>query len=701
MSIPPNDNSNSLAQSLKRERLHSESPIHRNLQSGIYRAITTGQPDPEGRGRLAAYVPKLGGDPDHPMFFQYASPMGGSNSSGSYGMFSVPPDAGVTILVFFAENGELSEGYWFAVAQEVPNVLAGGPSGPARNDGTGQGEGAFTDIPSADTVTGSLAEHQGATSGDDSGDGLRGSTDSARDNSTNWTTEEMQNVERLRSFNEEIGGGRAYASLTPGERAYAIHMGYITAPSNDDTIDDARASRNAENNPTNPDATDPRGNQLAAPNHDRNVNVAGQGLYTDSVRGQSTASPVRNASYETPQHSSVHGWRTPGSNAITMDDGNISPDGEIHPNQIRIQTGSGASVILDGTNDLIYVVNSTGSGWVEIGAKGEIMAYAQGSISMRAEKDFNIRADQNINMEAGQKINIKSGDNFAVNSGNQTHIKSEGSQFYDSGGSNHTKVRTNMYVSTGNDLHLNGPQAAMSPGLSTTSHPDIQEGSSTQVNESIMSTMPSHEPMMRANPGVGGSYPGGETSGSSGGTQPDSGSAQGQGEAAGQDGPPPDLEDAEGLATITSRGGASTQVAAVFQRNFQGFIDDLEATGYVVRMLGGYCNRNARGTSRPSYHAMGAAIDVNWDVNGYGSRPRGWNGPTTRGSQYGCDLPLNVSEIAARHGLGWGGNWSSPWDPMHFSAGSGERGAYQFPRNYRVVTTADITGQRSVRQWTG
>jgi hypothetical protein len=700
MSIPPNDNSNSLAQSIKREKVRSESPIHANIQSGIYRAITTGQPDPEGRGRLAAYVPKLGGDPDHPMFFQYASPTGGSNGSGSYGFFSVPPDAGVTILVFFAENGELSEGYWFAVAQEVPNVLAGGPAGPARNDGTGQGSGAFTDVPSADTVSGSLAEHQGsgATTSGDGGDGLRGnsSTDTPSDETAAWTTADAQEVERLRSFNEDIGGGRVRAQLTPGERAYAISRGYISAGredsptpevTNPDSIDDARAARNAPEN--------------TRPNHDRNVNVAGQGLYTDPVRGQSTASPIRNASYETPQHSSVHGWRTPGSNAITMDDGNISPDGEIHPNQIRIQTGSGASVILDGTNDLIYVVNSTGSGWVEIGAQGEIMAYAKGSISMRAENDFNIRADKNINMEAGQKINIKSGDNFSVNSGNQTHIKSDGSQFYDSGGSNHTKVRTNMYASTGGDIHLNGPQAAMSPGLSTTSHPDIQEGSSTQVSDSIVSNMPSHEPMMRSNPGVGGSYPGGDSSGANGGVQNDPNSSQGQGEASGQDGPPPELDDAEGLATITSRGGASTQVAAVFQRNFQGFIDDLEATGYVVRMLGGYCNRNARGSSRPSYHAMGAAIDVNWDVNGYGSRPRGWDGNTTRGSQYGCDLPLNVSEIAARHGLGWGGNWSSPWDPMHFSAGSGERGAYQFPRNYKVVTTADITGQRSVRQWTG
>ena len=693
MSIP-NDNSNSFASSVNRSRLHSETPISENIQSGIYRAVTTGEPDPEGRGRLAAYIPKLGGDPDHPLFFQYASPFGGSNGGGSYGFFSVPPDAGVTILVFFAENGEISEGYWFAVAQEVPNVAAGGPAGTARRDGTGQGEGTHADIPSADNVAGSLADARNPDANDPRGADQRNTPSS--NNQPAWTTADAQEVERLRSFNEDIGGGRIRAQLSEGERAYAISMGYISSGredsptpevTNPESIDDARAARNAPEN--------------TRPNHGRNINVAGQGIYSDPVRGQTTASPVRNASYETPQHSSVYGWRTPGSNAITMDDGNVSPDGEIHPNQIRIQTGSGASVILDGTNDLIYVVNSTGSGWVEIGAKGEIMAYAQGSISMRAEKDFNIRADQNINMEAGQKINIKSGDNFAVNSGNQTHIKSDGSQFYDSGGSNHTKVRTNMYVSTGNDLHLNGPQAAMSPGLSTTSHPDIQEGSSTQVSDSIMSTMPSHEPMMRSNPGIGGTYPGGDSSGANGGTQSDPGSAEGQGEAAGQDGPPPELDEAAGLATIRSRNGVTTQVAAVFQSNFQGFIDDLEATGYVIRMLGGYCNRNARGSSRPSYHAMGAAIDVNWDVNGYGSRPRGWNAPTTRGPQFGCDLPLNVSEIAARHGLGWGGNWSSPWDPMHFSAGSGERGAYQFQRSYNVVSSADITGQRSVRQWTG
>ena len=93
-----------------------------------------------------------------------------------------------------------------------------------------------------------------------------------------------------------------------------------------------------------------------------------------------------------------------------MDDGSVGDDGVIHPNQIRIASGSGAQVIVDGTNDFIYAINSSGSGWVEIGADGEVMVYAEGNMSIRTEKDFNLRADRNINLEAAEKINIRSGE---------------------------------------------------------------------------------------------------------------------------------------------------------------------------------------------------------------------------------------------------------------------------------------------------
>ena len=719
-----NTNGNTLGRALRDKRHNTSSPITESIKSGIYRAITTGQPDPEGRGRVAAYVPKLGGEPDYPIFFQYASPFGGQNGQGSYGMFAVPPDAGVTILVFFADGGELSEGYWFASTQETHDVVAGGTSGQAEADGTGQGEGAFVNVPAAKANPTELSTLQGTNPSSrlDGKDGLSGNTSVAPEvtpsdagltpdygdlysesrisqNERSEDTSEVKekNAERIPTNVVRSSDGTPVRSETGG----FVCNGECVF---DDEVEDANEKEDDLQNEVEEGNEEQENTQTTSthPNSSRNANVAAQGVYSDSVRGQSTANPRRDANYENPQHSKVYGIKTPGANALTIDDGSVDDDGTVHPNQIRLQTGSGASIVLDGTNDMIYMINSTGSGWVEIGASGEIMAYAQGSISMRAEKDFNLRADRNINMEAGSNIHVKAGNHYHLNAGNQAHIKSGGSQFYDSGGANHTKVATNMYASTGGDIHLNGPQASMSPGIPTTSHPDIQSLASTQVDDSIVATMPSHEPMMRPKPSP--TQSGGTPNSPANTPVADPTTASGASEAAGNEGPPPEISDAEGLATIRSRNGVTTQVAAVFQKNFQGFIDDLEASGYEVTMLGGYCNRNARGSTRPSYHAMGAAIDVNWNQNGYGSRPSGWGDHATginQGRGYKCDLPNNVGAIAARHGLGWGGNWSNPWDPMHFSAGSGERGAYQFPRSYKIVTSADITGTRTVRQWTG
>ena len=466
------ENLNSLAGALRKDKQSNLNPALKNIQSGIYHAITVsskrdGSPlvDPEGRGRIAAYVPKLGGNPENPLYFQYATPFGGSNDMGSYGLHAVPPSGGITILVFFADNGELSEGYWFAVAQEVPDIASGGASGPPKVDGSGQGEGVFKDQPSAKINNTELSKSQGANTSSIS----------------------------VTPTNIEVATDIADSGLTPKLNG-KDGLIKVTEDGEDpaDEVITGRNQRNASNN-----RNDPRERDQVPENHPRNINTARQGIYADGVRGQTTASPLRNASYKEPKPNTVFGLKTPGSTALTMDDGSVDDNGFVHPNQIRLQTGSGASVILDGTNDLIYMINSTGSGWIEIGSGGEVMIYAQGSMSMRTEKDFNLRADRNINIEAVEKINIKSGDDFQVNSGDQIHLKSEGSQFFDSAGSNHTKVGSNMYVTTGGILHLNGPTAAISPGINTVSHNDIQNLESTKIEDSILSTMVSHEPMIR------------------------------------------------------------------------------------------------------------------------------------------------------------------------------------------------------------
>lgn len=123
----------------------------------------------------------------------------------------------------------------------------------------------------------------------------------------------------------------------------------------------------------------------------------------------------------------------------------------------------------------------------------------------------------------------------------------------------------------------------------------------------------------------------------------------------------------DGLTSITAKSGNSTKVGATYAPNFQSFINDLEATGYKIASLGGYANRsNANNPSVKSFHAMGAAIDIN-----PGSNPN-------RSTK--TDLPQETGALAAKHGLGWGMNWKSVKDPMHFSAAKSEQGSFDVQR---------------------
>lgn len=148
-----------------------------------------------------------------------------------------------------------------------------------------------------------------------------------------------------------------------------------------------------------------------------------------------------------------------------------------------------------------------------------------------------------------------------------------------------------------------------------------------------------------------------------------SGNATECGKEVNQDGVPSDKENRKRLSKITTKSGKTAWVATVFKDQFQGFVNELEGTGYVIKSIGGYAYRkNVNNPSRFSYHASGAAIDINPAEN-------------PNGNTLITDMPDGVSSIARKYGLGWGGDWNSVKDAMHFSAASGERGSTPLKRN--------------------
>jgi hypothetical protein len=128
------------------------------------------------------------------------------------------------------------------------------------------------------------------------------------------------------------------------------------------------------------------------------------------------------------------------------------------------------------------------------------------------------------------------------------------------------------------------------------------------------------------------------------------------------------------LSTLSTKSGKSFQVASAVSGQFKGFISDLESTGYKIKSIGGYRKAGTGGGTGPAdpdydkerySHPYGGSIDINSNQNPYGK-------------SLVTDMPSNISEISAKHGLGWGGNWNSVKDAMHFSAIKREGGNRDF-----------------------
>jgi hypothetical protein len=123
-----------------------------------------------------------------------------------------------------------------------------------------------------------------------------------------------------------------------------------------------------------------------------------------------------------------------------------------------------------------------------------------------------------------------------------------------------------------------------------------------------------------------------------------------------------------------SKSGKSTQVGKEYGPAFQKLIDYLDGTGYEINSLGGFVDRDVRGKpGQKSVHAMGGAIDINPEAN-------------PMGAELITDMPAEISKVAASLGLGWGGNWKSKKDAMHFSAARSEGGKMLSAANGAILS---------------
>ncbi len=144
--------------------------------------------------------------------------------------------------------------------------------------------------------------------------------------------------------------------------------------------------------------------------------------------------------------SEKYSWVTPGFHAISMDDSSTNC-------RMRFRTTHGHQIILDDTNERIYISTAGGKSWAEMDEKGNIDYYASRNISFHAEKDFNVTADT-IRMTAKHGIHLESDTEMRIHAKEHLHIKTNGSLYLDSATVNITAdTQMDIKVSNGT-LHI-------------------------------------------------------------------------------------------------------------------------------------------------------------------------------------------------------------------------------------------------------
>lgn len=430
---------------------------------GPYIGVVKNNRDPTYSGRLMVYIDSMGSvetkDTDQNDITKwipvsYASPFRGrtqgkvlslneytqksnyneasaseENSFQSYGFWMTPPDIGSRVLVIFVE-GKLDQGYWFACLGE----------GFSSHMTPGIGAQEYFWSP------GALATHSKLTN---------------------------------------------YIELPWKETPVVLPV--VEAP-----LDEQKTGDVYKENPQT---------LTRYPHVFQSMRLGIQGLCFDAIRGTVSSSSLR----ETPSRclgisspgrfwSDADKEQNPkdpnflknfrlGGHQFVMDDGDAGGTDQI----IRIRSSKGNMILLDDTNEQIYVVNARGTAWIELTPSGRIDIYADSDFSVRSKGDINFLTEKDFNIHSRGNVQIKSDKEIRVESikslkTNNQDIVLYGREKIEIGSSDSLNISSSlMKLSSASKIDLSTPVVGLpitvtpSPGVFVREPSTIRENLHTET----------------------------------------------------------------------------------------------------------------------------------------------------------------------------------------------------------------------------
>jgi phage gp45-like len=112
----------------------------------------------------------------------------------------------------------------------------------------------------------------------------------------------------------------------------------------------------------------------------------------------------------------VYCFVSPGFHAFSMDDRQENC-------RIRLRTTSGHQILMDDTNERIYISTAEGNNWIEMDQQGNIDIFTTNKVNIRAKKDINLTSDETIRLHGAKGVHIYSGDEMRLEAQKDVHAR--------------------------------------------------------------------------------------------------------------------------------------------------------------------------------------------------------------------------------------------------------------------------------------
>lgn len=263
--------------------------------------------------------------------------------------------------------------------------------------------------------------------------------------------------------------------------------------------------------------------QRESPSNVFGISTPGRAIYAGGFNSE-TGKPVTEAINDSsiPDSKFLVTGRL-GGHTLVMDDGDINSNDQL----MRFRTASGHMILMNDSEQTLFIIHSNGQSWIEMGKEGTIDMYSTNSVNIRTQGDLNLHADRNVNINAAETLNV-SAKNINMESLESTNqfvgttykgfVKSaytlkvnDKMSFYSKGDSSIKSDGTN-YLNGGPNVHLNTGASSLVPQevkqlpiiVHTDTLYDQEKGFIPAPGKltSIVNRAPAHQPWVNGNQGV-------------------------------------------------------------------------------------------------------------------------------------------------------------------------------------------------------